>query len=808
MTAEGEDREPLAFSVDTHIFRELGELLVGRDSTALAELIKNCYDADAQSVIVTGTSMDRPERGTVRIRDDGHGMTIETFKAGFLRVAGRQKEKGDRRSPKYHRRFTGEKGIGRLAAHKLAHRIEVVSVPDVEMFRDGRAFRAVIDWDAVEGAQTLDQLAKSSVSKDEQEAANAEESLDYKEPPQREAITFEFLSESELEKLALGKSGTAITLSNLRKRWTTAERVKLHGEVQDLQFPAPLNDISELLYPGERLLDPLKQQSFVRDTPSGDVFSIEFEGDLDTGDAFWEKVIDQKAYLVEIDATSKARPISVLITASAKAAKDGQKNFSAPRLTEAGVKPLQSERINLDWPKEECPTFLAKLLIRDGAASEVPSNAKAFVSRAAGVRVYVEGFRVLPYGEVGNDWLRLDYEYSQRTRRLDEESRAGLSMPASRQVLGAVVMTQESSKPLRMLVNREGFIPDTTFDTLVDTVKKGINLYVRFKASQSASLKKGNGVLVQIRPLPEVEEASNVAVVQRLVERHVAEANESARTAVDSLRKGDTARALAQVQEAARAVTSAVSTAGGMVPEAAFMRVLASVGLQIGTFVHEVRSVHANAVTLRHEVDRHRGEAQDLPRATRTFLTRMSKRLSDLTLALEKEASNLSDVLSADSRRRKSAQVLLVRVEQALRIVGASIERREIEVQIDVDPTLRTLPMYSSELVVIFSNLLTNAIKAAGQKGRINVRAKLKDDWLLMRVDNTGVSVDLADGERWFRPFESTSTQVDPTLGIGMGMGLPITRSLVESYGGEIAFILPTTGFSTAVEVRLPQKNV
>ena len=37
------------FAVDTHLFRELGELLVGRDSTALIELIKNAYDADAMA---------------------------------------------------------------------------------------------------------------------------------------------------------------------------------------------------------------------------------------------------------------------------------------------------------------------------------------------------------------------------------------------------------------------------------------------------------------------------------------------------------------------------------------------------------------------------------------------------------------------------------------------------------------------------------------------------------------------------------------------------------------------------------------
>ena len=37
------------FTVDTNLFRELGELLVGRSSTALVELIKNAYDADARN---------------------------------------------------------------------------------------------------------------------------------------------------------------------------------------------------------------------------------------------------------------------------------------------------------------------------------------------------------------------------------------------------------------------------------------------------------------------------------------------------------------------------------------------------------------------------------------------------------------------------------------------------------------------------------------------------------------------------------------------------------------------------------------
>jgi opacity protein-like surface antigen len=102
------------FTVDTHLFRELGELLVGRDSTALVELIKNAYDADATDVVVYGEALSSLNRGFIRIKDNGTGMSLREFERGFLRIASRTKEQNDRRSPVFSRRYTGAKGIGRL----------------------------------------------------------------------------------------------------------------------------------------------------------------------------------------------------------------------------------------------------------------------------------------------------------------------------------------------------------------------------------------------------------------------------------------------------------------------------------------------------------------------------------------------------------------------------------------------------------------------------------------------------------------------------------------------------------------------
>ena len=112
--------------------------------------------------------------------------------------------------------------------------------------------------------------------------------------------------------------------------------------------------------------------------------------------------------------------------------------------------------------------------------------------------------------------------------------------------------------------------------------------------------------------------------------------------------------------------------------------------------------------------------------------------------------------------------------------------------------------MFPAELTLVFSNLLTNAVKAAGRKGAIWAHARTSDDGtVFFTLENTGVSVNPAKGERWFKPFESTTAQAEPVLGQGMGMGLPITRNILEEYGATIRFVRPSRGYKTALEIRM-----
>src|SRR5947209_7909653 len=108
------------FTVDAALLRELGERLVGQPHIALAELIKNSYDADASLVEVTY------DDDSITIVDDGHGMDADTFEGFWMRIG--SPHKADRRvSPRLRRPLTGSKGVGRLAAQFLADRLELAT---------------------------------------------------------------------------------------------------------------------------------------------------------------------------------------------------------------------------------------------------------------------------------------------------------------------------------------------------------------------------------------------------------------------------------------------------------------------------------------------------------------------------------------------------------------------------------------------------------------------------------------------------------------------------------------------------------
>lgn len=115
----------LTFTVDAELLRELGERLVGKHHVALAELIKNSYDADATEVTIKFF----PNEDQIEINDNGHGMTFEDFQNFWMRI-GTTHKREKIYSSDLERTMTGSKGVGRLAVQFLANKLELKTVPE------------------------------------------------------------------------------------------------------------------------------------------------------------------------------------------------------------------------------------------------------------------------------------------------------------------------------------------------------------------------------------------------------------------------------------------------------------------------------------------------------------------------------------------------------------------------------------------------------------------------------------------------------------------------------------------------------
>ena len=103
------DDEKVRFSVDAGVIDRLGRELVARHETAVSELVKNAYDADAGYAKLYFSNVDSTG-GKLIIEDNGNGMNRQQLVNGFMRISSSDKIHNPL-SPIYNRKRAGKKGI-------------------------------------------------------------------------------------------------------------------------------------------------------------------------------------------------------------------------------------------------------------------------------------------------------------------------------------------------------------------------------------------------------------------------------------------------------------------------------------------------------------------------------------------------------------------------------------------------------------------------------------------------------------------------------------------------------------------------
>lgn len=724
----------LHFAVDAALLFQLGEELVAQRSVALGELIKNAYDADATHVLVEFDHVQQ-RNGSITVTDDGSGMTFSQVEEAWMRIATPAKLKHPQ-SPTYGRARTGAKGVGRFAARRLARRLVLTSVAQVD--------------------------AKHPLKGREETIVNFRWA-DFAAGAEVQAVPVRY-QRRILPPSADGRTGTTLKLVGVRDVWVDDDLRSLTQDLARLVAPrqGAANQSGDRAK-AARSADPginIRIESAEFPDFSGDVQERSLSGAL--------AILDG----------SLSRTGIATYTVHFRSPKRTLRFKPKTRFARAGAAQF---RIHLFVYKKDYFAGL-DLNVRDAARRG---------REEGGVHLYVDRFRVPPYGDPGDDWLKLDEDRGRRlvntpkdlARFAGKADRPMLFLPGNNQLFGRVYLSRQTNPDIRQTLNRERVIDTPAFRDVRAFVRKGIDyLTVAYAREYEAARKRKKDT---------AKDAGSLIV----------RARQQFLVASESMPLEQRSQILQAIDLAADAIRTQRED---FISELSMLRVLASTGTMLVVFEHQLLG------TLNGLRASHRALDAMLPRVPpkrrRGFVSEL-KRLDTWIASVKHQAELLGLLVARKARARRRRLALNPMVEAMKRAFASYTSDNGVDLRNDVSTTIRTPPMFEAELSAILINLLTNAFKAVRETPvrTVSVGAERTNQQLLIRVSDTGVGADPNRWEEFFLPFVGES-EPDPILGEGTGLGLKIVRDFAGVYGGAARFIPATSPWHTTVEVLLPEE--
>jgi len=160
-----------------------------------------------------------------------------------------------------------------------------------------------------------------------------------------------------------------------------------------------------------------------------------------------------------------------------------------------------------------------------------------------------------------------------------------------------------------------------------------------------------------------------------------------------------------------------------------------------------------------------------------------------LATEVERATTRIYDLVSAVKRftymNRDSAAVEPTDIGQGLAdsvaMLAAKARSKSVAVRMEVPPNLPMVPGNAGELNQVWSNLLDNALDAVGEGGEIIVRVRHSGNEVGVSVIDNGPGIPADVQSRIFEPFFTTKP-----IGKGTGLGLDITRRILQSHDAQI----------------------
>lgn len=475
------------FKTKARTIELLGRKQIRDSVTALAELMKNSYDADADWVRVYFNS----NQDNIILIDNGDGMDKTDIEDKWL-VLGTPSKNTKTRISKKGRPFMGAKGIGRLASARLSRQylmvtktisgkynivylywdlfedtsiaLEELEIPtyyDIDGTELNSNFNSIIDELINTQLKNVEKYAKATFNPIIKEIYD--ENICMLKPKSKEILNYISLIE---------KKGTMLFMCNLRDDWNNILVQSNISIVDDLSAEKNYKRLSNFVATLNSAYKKYEKSDndFVEIFKNHEVlyFHDDYdENDFNIYDIKFEGIICAGVFCGQLFARNSNE--EVLKKANEVLAKGIDVSGGIKDLKNSDCGPIHVKICHIEGNKEN-----------SALSKETYERIHEKIDVLGGIGIYRDGVKVLPYGEPENDYLEIE---KRRTNK------AGVYVFSHRNIFGRIDITSKDNPQLEDKSSREGFIENEQYQYFISTLK---NLLIKIALDFLSNARKGS----------------------------------------------------------------------------------------------------------------------------------------------------------------------------------------------------------------------------------------------------------------------------------------------------------------------------
>ncbi|MGP7974066.1 sensor histidine kinase [Proteus mirabilis] len=740
------------------------------------------------------------------IIDNGSGMSAETIRENWMTIGTANKKNIAITSDK-KRVKSGAKGIGRFALDKLGKKCDLISI---DKKNKGSAVHWSVDWSQFENPNaTIDQIKATLESLD---IDNLNDGLNYLQENNSSRKNINKILD-EIENLTSTKyawinnrdylrNGTIIKVTGLHDNWSDKFVKGLFNKLAVLVPPAEINDFSIHILPA------LNTNNFgeVLTSYCDDFdYKIVAEGD-DFGKV--NVTVYREEYDIEIIPelffnrpklkNSKYYNKKIFLEKKYTKVIDVQKELG-DRVDHELIKKLGNFEFILYYLKKAVSNDSRDIFYN----KKINSNArKEWLDSFSGIKIYRDGFRVRPYGEIAGpayDWLGLG--------RRKAASPAGVSKPGGGyriepdNISGIVKISRLTNPDFDDKSSREGLQESESFMIFQNLLIEIISILEKDRAFIASEFKIFDNEING--PKRDLEKA------RKLAEEVNKNKNEKIKdTQLDEKNK--------DVKILANLVEYQTEEIEQLKDEQKMLRAMASSGIVSAALSHDVEKIRGRLADYADDIKENISDFIDENQSFDDDIFNPYITIQQLKKDNDKIFTWLGfslEFIKKDKRKRKELSIVDY-FDRLYKNWKTTLDARGIELIIDI-PEHLSIRAFEVDFDSIFINLFTNTIEAFDLPNqnlvrKISISAEEFSSILQITYQDTGPGISSAidDQNDIFEPQVTTKKDEYGNI-VGTGLGMWIIKKTIEEYSGKSIILknIGESGFGIRFELPMRKSN-